>query len=95
MQQTSIKWNIIKYDRASIKKDIDELLGERFAWEEFLPNTLDSLHDPYLFADMQKAVDRIKQAKEQDERVFIFWDYDVDWVTSTSILQHFFTKIWL
>ena len=25
----------------------------------------------------------------------IFWDYDVDWVTSTSILMHFFKKIWL
>jgi single-stranded DNA-specific DHH superfamily exonuclease len=33
---------------------------------------LDSLHDPYLFIDMQKAVDRIKQAKESDEKVFIF-----------------------
>ena len=95
IKQKSIKWNIIKYDRSSIKKDIDELLSERFSWEEFLPNTLDSLHDPYLFQDMQKAVARIKQAKDRDEKIFIFWDYDVDWVTSTSILMHFFTKIWL
>jgi single-stranded DNA-specific DHH superfamily exonuclease len=33
---------------------------------------LDSLHDPYLFADMQKAVDRIKLAKQNGEKVFIF-----------------------
>jgi len=92
-KQTSIKWNIINFDRKTIIKNIEELLNSRFAGEEFLPNTLDSLHEPYLFVDMQKAVDRIKQAKESDEKVFIFWDYDVDWVTSTSILMHFFTKI--
>jgi single-stranded DNA-specific DHH superfamily exonuclease len=33
---------------------------------------LDSLHDSYLFADMKKAVDRIKKAKDLDEKVFIF-----------------------
>jgi len=95
MQQKSIKWNIIKFDRSTKNKDIEEILASRFKGEEFLPNTLDSLHDPYLFADMKKAVDRIKQAKENDEKVFIFWDYDVDGVTSTSILMHFFTKIGL
>jgi single-stranded-DNA-specific exonuclease len=44
---------------------------------------------------MDKAVERIKIAKENKERVFIFWDYDVDGVTSTSILMHFFKTIWL
>jgi single-stranded-DNA-specific exonuclease len=39
---------------------------------------LDSLHDPYLLAGMEKAVERIKEAKEKDQRVFIFGDYDVD-----------------
>ena len=42
---------------------------------------------------MGKAVERIKQAKKDDEKVMIFGDYDVDWVTSTSILMHFFQKI--
>ena len=92
---TSIKWNIIRFDRNTIAIDIEKILNDRFVWEEFMPNTLDSLHDPYLFKDMQKAVDRIKQAKTDDEKVFIFGDYDVDGVTSTSILMHFFKKIWL
>ncbi len=95
IEQKSIKWNIIKFDRKTKNKTIEEILNSRFEWDEFLPNTLDSLHDPYLFEDMQKAVERIKQAKDNDEKVFIFWDYDVDGVTSTSILMHFFTKIWL
>jgi single-stranded-DNA-specific exonuclease len=42
---------------------------------------------------MDKAVKRIKEAKKNNERVFIFGDYDVDGVTSTSILMHFFKKI--
>lgn len=36
----------------------------------------------------------LKQAKNNNERVIIFGDYDVDGVTSTSILMHFFKK-WL
>ena len=95
IEKTSIKWNIIKFDKKTKTQDIEEILNEKFAWDEFLPNSLDSLHDPYLFIDMHKAVKRIKEAKENVERVFIFGDYDVDWVTSTSILMHFFTKIWL
>ena len=92
---TSIKGNIIKFDKKTKNQDIEEILNARFVGEEFLPNTLDSLHDPYLFNDMKKAVERIQLAKKQDERVFIFGDYDVDWVTSTSILMHFFTKFWI
>ncbi len=94
-KQTSIKWNIIKFDRKTKTQSIEEILKSRFEEKDFLPNSLDSLYDPYLFSDMQKAVDRIKQAKYNGQRVFIFGDYDVDWVTSTSILMHFFTKIWL
>jgi single-stranded-DNA-specific exonuclease len=58
-----------------------------------LETSIDDLHDPYLLKDMDKAVARIKIAKENNERVFIFGDYDVDGVTSTSILMHFFKKI--
>ncbi len=94
-KQKSIKWNIIKYDISTKNKNIEDILRSRFSSKEFLASNLDSLHDPYLFLDMQKAVDRIKIAHSKKQKVFIFWDYDVDWVTSTSILVHFFTKIWL
>jgi single-stranded-DNA-specific exonuclease len=42
---------------------------------------------------MDKAVIRIKEAEQKKQRVIIFGDYDVDGVTSTSILMHFFKKI--
>ena len=92
----SIKWNIIKYSESSRDKSIKEILESRFELEEDLFDWgIDKLYDPYLLADMQKAVFRIKKAKDDLERVMIFWDYHVDWVTSTSILMHFFKKIWL
>ena len=93
-QKQSIKDNIIKYDRATLEKSIDEVINARFEdWEFQIESCIDDLHDPYLLKDMDKAVARIKEAKEKDERVFIFGDYDVDGVTSTSILMHFFKKI--
>lgn len=91
----SIKWNIIKYDENSLNHDIKDILWKRFWDEDFLENDINDLHDPYLLKDMDRAVSRIKIAKQENQRVMIFWDYDVDWVTSTSILMHFFKKIWL
>ncbi len=92
----SVKENIIKYDRSTLIKTIEEIINSRFENGEFdIETSIDDLHDPYLLKDMDKAVERIKIAKDKWERVFIFWDYDVDWVTSTSILMHFFKKIWM
>lgn len=91
----SIKGNYIKFDESTLNKDIEQILKERFEWNDYLEKTIWDLHDPYLFKDMEKAVNRILEAFEKKQRVMIFWDYDVDWVTSTSILMHFFKKIWL
>ena len=93
MQKKSLKQNIIEYDRSTLDKDIFDLLITRFGEAHLEEKTLDDLHDPYLLKDMDKAVKRIKQAKKNDEKVMIFGDYDVDWVTSTSLLMHFFQKI--
>ena len=53
----------------------------------FLNPSLDHLHDPYLLAGMQAAVDRIKSAIARRERVAVHGDYDVDGITSTVILR--------
>jgi single-stranded-DNA-specific exonuclease len=90
----SIKENIIKFDRSTLNKNIEEIINSRFENGEFLINSsIDDLHDPYLLKDMDKAVERIKKAKENGEKVMIFGDYDVDWVTATSILMHFFKTV--
>lgn len=91
----SLKWNIIKYNEESEFIDIEDILLERFNWDFKEEVSLDDLHNPYLLVWMKEAVERIKKAKENSEKVMIFWDYDVDWVTSTSILMHFFKKVWI
>lgn len=78
----------------SLDKSIEEILSMRFQDDE-LSKTLDDLYDPYLLNWMKEAVERIKIAHKKQERIIIFWDYDVDGVTSTAILMHFFKKIWM
>ncbi len=59
----------------------------------FLNPSLDQLHSPFLLTDMEKAVDRIVYAIENKEQIVIFGDYDVDGVTSTSILLDFLKSV--
>ena len=56
----------------------------------FLNPTRDDFHDPFLMPDMKKAVKRIKEALEKNEKICIFGDYDADGITSTTILKRFF-----
>lgn len=50
------------------------------------------LHDPYLLKDMDLAVDRIEKALENHEKIAIYGDYDVDGVTSVSLLYLYLTE---
>ena len=55
----------------------------------FLKPTRNDFHDPYLMPDMEKAVDRIVNAIESQEKVIIYGDYDVDGITSITVLKKF------
>src|SRR5690606_27722132 len=57
--------------------------------DKFLNSTLDDLNDPFLLKDMNLAVKRIAKAIENKEKILIYGDYDVDGVTSTSVLYKF------
>lgn len=50
----------------------------------------DGLHDPFLFTGMEAAVTRIIQALESRQPIHVFGDYDVDGITSASLLYLFF-----
>lgn len=52
----------------------------------FLHMEEEMLHSPFLLRDMEKAVARIKEAIDKKERIIIYGDYDVDGVTSVTIL---------
>jgi single-stranded-DNA-specific exonuclease len=54
--------------------------------EKFFRLSLDHLHDPFLMQDMQIAVDRLSKAIEDDEKILIYGDYDVDGTTSVTMM---------
>ncbi|MFH1426409.1 MAG: single-stranded-DNA-specific exonuclease RecJ [Candidatus Kerfeldbacteria bacterium] len=59
------------------QKDVDMFLT---------PDYGDDQHDPFLFRDMHKAVDRIAAAVEKKEKIVIHGDYDADGVGASAIL---------
>ena len=52
----------------------------------YLENDLQLLHNPFLFNDMEDAVDRIITAREEEEKVLVFGDSDADGITSTVLM---------
>ena len=78
--------------KAGLGPEVARLLFERGIQDEeslktFLEPSLEDLHDPYLLHDMDKAVERIRQAIEEGENILIYGDYDADGMTSASIVK--------
>jgi single-stranded-DNA-specific exonuclease len=57
--------------------------------KSFFRPTLDDLHDPYLMKDMDKAVNRIELAIQNQENILVFGDYDVDGTTAVSLMSSY------
>ncbi|RFZ91713.1 single-stranded-DNA-specific exonuclease RecJ [Mucilaginibacter conchicola] len=57
----------------------------------FRPSEL-HLHDPFLMADMEKAINRIDEAIAQNQKILVYGDYDVDGTTSVALVYSFFSK---
>lgn len=97
------KWEICKENKNDIDKISEEnglsnlissILASRGIIEkekvrEFLNPTRDDFHDPFLMPDMEKAVDRILKAIQTQEKAIIYGDYDVDGITSITVLKKF------
>ncbi|MEO8795622.1 MAG: single-stranded-DNA-specific exonuclease RecJ, partial [Daejeonella sp.] len=49
-------------------------------------------HDPFLMADMEKAIQRIEKAIAAKEKIMVYGDYDVDGTTSVALVYSFFKK---
>jgi single-stranded-DNA-specific exonuclease len=52
----------------------------------YLEKDLSFLNNPFLFDGMEDAVDRVLLAKEDNEKVYVFGDRDVDGITSTTLM---------
>lgn len=60
--------------------------------KSYLGKEEEQIHDPFLMTDMDKAVSHIMTAVENGDKIVIFGDYDVDGVTSVSILYLYLEK---
>ena len=81
-----------KYNVSSLLAKI--LVNKNIIKEEeiklFLNPTRNDFHNPFLMPDMEKAVDRILKAIQNNENILIYGDYDVDGITSVTVLKRFF-----
>ena len=57
--------------------------------KDFFRPSLSYLHDPFLMKDMQKAVERIEKAIENNENILVYGDYDVDGTTAVSLMSSY------
>lgn len=97
------RWIYRKVDSENISnlnvdKDIVNLLHSRGIKSDediysFINTSIDNIHDPFTLKDMDIAVDRIIKAKNNNENVWIYGDYDVDGITSTSLFYMALSEI--
>lgn len=86
-------------DELNISPVLAQLLIQRgiYTFEDarvFFRPDLSQLHDPFLMADMDKAVSRLSEAMEQNQKILIYGDYDVDGTTSVSLVYKFLLKFY-
>ena len=88
------------YDKFGVNALTASILARRGITEGkdvqfFLEDDLRFMHNPFLFSNMEDAVDRILQAKDEGEKVLIFGDRDVDGITSTAVLYDYLVSLGL
>ena len=100
------RWNILQADDAEVRalqttlgvhEVICRILVQRGirtfeGARSFFRPQLTDLHDPWLMKDMDKAVDRILRARDSDEKILVFGDYDVDGTTAVACVFQFLKK---
>lgn len=101
------RWNILETDANNVSQLQGELkinatlcriLVQRGiqsfeqAKDYFRPQ-LSHLHNPWKMKDMTKAVSRIRQAFDANEKILVFGDYDVDGTTSVASMYSFIKKL--
>lgn len=100
------KWEYYEIDEEKVEKisskfNISNLLAKILVnrdivddeqIEVFLNPTRNNFYNPFLMPDMEIAVNRIIKAIENKEKVIIYGDYDVDGITSTTVLKKFLAE---
>ena len=92
-------WNYPQYDETflndlkeyNISENIAKILDSRGInkieeVKKFFSDDYDEGYDPFLMHDMKRAVERINNAIENEEKILVYGDYDADGITSTVLL---------
>ncbi len=99
----ALRWQMLPVDEAAaqhlcetlhVSPLLCRLLAQRGikTFEEarrFFRPSLDDLHAPFLMRDMARAVARLERAIQQNERILLYGDYDVDGTTSVALMYTF------
>jgi single-stranded-DNA-specific exonuclease len=103
-----IKWELPKYSDPKKCKELSTGLGLPLVIgkvllnrgvsqvedaKDFLNPNLNGLYDPFGLKDMEKGVEKVIQALKENEKMMIFGDYDVDGITSTSLIYLVLNKL--
>lgn len=97
------KWQIYQIDEEKVEEiaknyNINKLLAiilvnrdiiEQEQIKKFLEPKRNDFYDPYQMPDMEIAVERIMKAIDNEEKIIIYGDYDVDGITSVTVLKSF------
>jgi single-stranded-DNA-specific exonuclease len=83
----------------NIDRNLAELLIQRgiTTFEKarsFFRPSLSDLHDPFEMKDMSAAIDRIESALEENQKILVYGDYDVDGTTAVALVYTFFHKFY-
>ncbi len=81
-------------NRYNLNKVIGKIIVNRNVIKDedvriFINPTRDDFYDPFLFKEMDIAVERIIKAINNKEKILIYGDYDVDGITSTTVLKKY------
>ena len=102
------RWTIKECsDKESVTRLMDELGVDRLVAtllvqrgittydgaKRFFRPQISDLYDPFLMKDMDKAVERLTKAIDNNEKILIFGDYDVDGTTATALMVRYLRKI--
>ena len=99
-------WNVKKYDENEVKSiserfNISDILAKFLLSKDiesddidmYLNGDISSLRDPYEIKDMDKLVSKVLESVEKKEKICIYGDYDVDGITSITIMYKFLQSI--
>lgn len=69
------------FDEILVARGLDAAVQDDFMYPDYR-----KAHDPFLLPDMDKAVERLVLARQKQEKITIYGDYDIDGLTATTVL---------